>query len=54
VAQLEHIAQQDQAIDAVQRLQERGAQLGAAQDVDAAARTQVQVGEDERAHRAAL
>ena len=50
LAQLEPVAEHDQAVDAVQRLDQRRAQLGAAQEVVAARGTEVQIGDDERPH----
>ena len=50
VAQLERVAEQHEAVDAVQALQQRAARGGPAQDVDAGARAEVEVGDDEGAH----
>ena len=51
VAQLEHVAEQDEAVDALRAARAaRRARLGPAQDVDAGARAEVQVGDDEGPH----
>ena len=47
---LERVAQQHQAVDAVDRLQESRQGIRPAQHVDAAAQPEVQVGDDQRAH----
>jgi hypothetical protein len=52
VAQLDGVAQQHEAVDLGQARGERSARGRAvAQDVDAGATAEVQVGDDERAHR---
>ncbi len=48
--QLDDVAQEHEPVDAVQRVQERGQRLGAAQDVTAQPRAEVEVRDDERAH----
>ena len=48
--QLDDVAEQHQALDAVERGQQRVERLGAAQDVVAQAGAEVQVGDDERGH----
>jgi hypothetical protein len=50
VAQLEHVAEQDEAIGALHALQQRVEGDRPAQHVDAAARAEVQVGDHEGAH----
>ncbi len=50
VAQLEHVAEQHQAIDALEGIQQGSAQLGAPQHVRARGAAQMQVGDDQRAH----
>ena len=49
--QLDDVAEQHQALDAVQRGEQRLERLGAAQDVAPEAGAEVQVGDDERASR---
>ncbi len=48
--QLDGVAEQDEAVDVVERAQQRGERLRVAQDVALEARAEVQVGDDERAH----
>src|ERR1019366_5048018 len=50
VSQLEHVAEQDDALDARGELEQRRAQLSPSQQVRARQAPQVQVGEDQRAH----
>src|ERR1035438_586490 len=50
VAQLEYVAEQDQAIDIGKRRQQRSTQVLAAQHVRTGGAAQVQVGDDQRAH----
>ena len=50
LAQLEAVAEDDEAVDALERLEQRRAQLRAAQQVRAARGAEVQVGDDERLH----
>ena len=49
VAQLEHVAEQDHAVDAVERREQRRPQLRAAHQVGPLARTEVQIRDDEGA-----
>ena len=51
VTKLEHVAEQDEAIDAVEALDQRRPQPLAAEDVDARVAAQVQIGDDQRPHR---
>ena len=53
VAQLEDVAEEHEAVGAVQRLEQRRAHLGLAQDVGAGAPAEVQVGDDQRDRHAA-
>jgi hypothetical protein len=46
VAQLEHIAEQHHALDVGDRLQQRRAQLGAAQQIGSGDAAEVQIGDD--------
>jgi hypothetical protein len=46
VAQLEHVAEQHQAIDVRQGVDQRGARLGPAQQVGAGDAAEVQIGDD--------
>ena len=48
--QLDDVAQQHEALDAVQRVEQGLERLGAAQDVAPQAGAEVQVGDDERGH----
>ncbi len=52
VAKLEHVAEQHQAVDAVERLEQGFPEALAAQQVGAAAEPEMQVGDHRRAHRA--
>jgi hypothetical protein len=49
VTELHHIAQQNQAVGFGRRVEQRRPRLGASQDVHLGARTQMQVGDDQRA-----
>ena len=49
--QLEEVAEDDQPVDPGQRLDQRCAQLGPREQVDLRGRPEVQIGDDERAHR---
>jgi len=46
VAQLEHVAEQYHAVHVRDRLEQRGAQLGAAQQIRAGDAAEVQIGDD--------
>ena len=48
--QLDGVAEQDEAVDVVERAEQRRERLRVAQDVALEARAEVQVGDDERAH----
>jgi hypothetical protein len=50
VAQLEHIAQENDPVDPVQRRQQRLAQLCPAQQIGGRVGSQMQVGEEQRRH----
>ena len=50
VAQLDRVAEQDQALGPAQLLEQHGAGLGVAQHVAAGGRAEVQVGDDGRLH----
>ncbi len=51
VPQLEHVTEQHHAVGVGHRFEQHGAQLGTAQQVRARDAPQVQVGDDQRAHR---
>ena len=50
LAQLDRVAEHDEPVDALQRVEQRGAQLRAAQDVGLRRRPEVQVGDHQRPH----
>jgi hypothetical protein len=50
LAQLDHVAEQDEALGAAQLLDQEGADLRVAQEVAAARRAEVEVGDDRRLH----
>ncbi len=52
LAQLEAVAEDHEAVDVVERLEQRLAQVGAAQQVGALGAAEVQIGDDEGSHRA--
>jgi hypothetical protein len=50
VAKLQQITQHDQPVDSLQRADQRVQRARTAQDIDVAARAEVQIGDDQGAH----